>query len=272
MSRVSPVALISSMRWSTWAGSIAPTVEEVVVLPSHDPHAAARLAANEIYRPDRLVVCVGDSITRGQVSADYASLLVRGLGPRGFQFANAGVNGDQAASLLNRIDEVVARKPDVITLLIGTNDVRGATGANIDEQYVMVMDALLTKLRVESDARIAVLDIPMLGEEPGSELNERARAYNQALRNLAAAHGVPCLPLHERLAALLPVHHRPPRFAFSTRRTIRAALTHTVLRRSRDEIAHPNGLAVLTDHIHLTERGAAAAAELIGGFLAEPDR
>jgi lysophospholipase L1-like esterase len=217
----------------------------------------------------RLVTCVGDSITRGQVSADYVSLLGREYESRGFRLGNAGVNGEQAAGLLNRIDEVIAGRPDVITILIGTNDVRSATGANIDEQYVMVMDALLTRLRTETDARIAVLEIPMLGEDLGSELNERVRAYNQALRKLAAAHDVTCLPLYDRLAALLPEPHRPPAFAFSTPRTIRAALSHKILRRSWDEIARSNGLAVLTDHIHLTERGAAVVAEVIGGFLAE---
>lgn len=38
----------------------------------------------------------------------------------------------------------------------------------------------------------------------------RMDAYNQALRRVAAAHAVECLPLQDRLASLLPKEHHPP--------------------------------------------------------------
>ena len=46
-------------------------------------------------RPDAttLVVCAGDSITQGQVSANYVNRLNDDWKQRGYQFVNAGING-----------------------------------------------------------------------------------------------------------------------------------------------------------------------------------
>jgi hypothetical protein len=44
---------------------------------------------------------------------------------------------------------------------------------------------------------------------------------------------------------------------------VRAILSHHILRRSWDDISGRNGLAVLTDHIHLNDRAAAVVADLI---------
>ncbi|MFV8052550.1 SGNH/GDSL hydrolase family protein [Mycobacterium sp. 48b] len=74
---------------------------------------------------DRMrIVCAGDSITRGKLSADYIAMLrQRPVGERA-EFVRAGVNGDLAHNLLQRLDTVIAADPDVVTVLIGTNDAR----------------------------------------------------------------------------------------------------------------------------------------------------
>ena len=40
-----------------------------------------------------------------------------------FRFLNHGVNGDLAWNGLQRLDRVIAERPDFVTILIGTNDV-----------------------------------------------------------------------------------------------------------------------------------------------------
>lgn len=44
-------------------------------------------------------------------------------------------------------------------------------------------------------------------------------------------------------------------------------LGHLLLRRSWDDIGRRNGLALLTDHIHLNDRAADILADLVNGFL-----
>lgn len=229
-----------------------------------------------------LVACVGDSITHGSVSASYVDLLRRRLAPDGFAFVNAGVNGDLAWNVLQRIDDVIACRPDAVTLLVGTNDVnatrdaesqefyRGAKGLPqpaSEEWYAESVAAVLDRLRAGTEARLLVLDIPILGEDLDSVMNRRVDAYNLALREVCAARGVPCLPLHDGLVALLPPDHRPPPGVSDRMLMLRSAFAHLVLRRSWDDIARSRGLAVLTDHVHLSERGAAVAADLLADAL-----
>ena len=66
------------------------------------------------------LICLGDSITRGQVSADYVALLRTRLPDD--TVINAGVNYEPSSELVKRLDAVIAQDPDVVTVLIGTND------------------------------------------------------------------------------------------------------------------------------------------------------
>src|SRR5215831_11515000 len=131
-------------------------------------------------------------------------------------------------------------------------------------------EAILTRLRSQTSARIAVLDIPMLGEDLMSGMNHRVDSYNQALRQVAAAHAVECLPLHDSLASMLPAGHSPPPYRGRFGPMVRASLSHDMLHRSWDRISAANGLAVLTDHAHLNDRAAACVATLVADFIAGP--
>ena len=48
---------------------------------------------------------------------------------------------------------------------------------------------------------------------------------------------------------------------------IRASLSHNWLHRPWDRISAANGLAALTDHVHLNDRAAALAADLVADFI-----
>jgi hypothetical protein len=61
--------------------------------------------------------------------------------------------------------------------------------------------------------------------------------------------------------------HRPPPYTGDRLPIVRAMLSHSVLRRSWDEISRRNGLVVLTDQIHLNERAAAIVAGLVAEAL-----
>ena len=86
--------------------------------------------------------------------------------------------------------------------------------------------------------------------------------YNAALHETAARYGVPCLPLHDRLVQLLPGHVPPP-YEGQRGPIMRAAARHLLLRRSWGSISRRNGLALVTDHIHLNDRLGDVVADLI---------
>jgi lysophospholipase L1-like esterase len=252
-------------------------------LPGHrsdTPEAFARTGR----RPDAttLVVCAGDSITQGQVSANYVNRLKDDWKQRGYQFVNAGINGQLAYNVAQRLDAIIACRPDVVTLLVGTNDVNAGFDAEWQQRYRRQQDlpiaptmawyrenieAMLTRLRDETDARVAVIEIPILGEDLTSRMNALVDDYNAELRAVATAHEIPCLPLNAELRAALPVDHRPAPYEGSVSLVAKAAMGHLLLRRSWDDVGRRNGLALLTDHIHLNDRAAGVLADLISGFL-----
>lgn len=151
-----------------------------------------------------LVACVGDSITQGQVSANYVEMLRRRWGPAGFQFINAGVNADLAFNVANRLDAVIACQPDVVTLLVGTNDVNARFNEKWEQRYRKDqglpcsptaewfrenIETTLTRLSTETQARVVVLEIPPLGEDPLSRMNGLVDTYNLELAAAATTHG-----------------------------------------------------------------------------------
>ena len=228
------------------------------------------------------MVCAGDSITNGLMSANYVSMLQHDLG-WSYEVVNAGVNGELAWNLLQRLDDIIACQPDVVTVLIGTND----AAAHVDESwradyvkrqhlpqpptldwYRESLEQIVTRLRNETRATVALLEIPMLGEDLDSVHNQRVDQYNAAIHAVGARAGVPVLDVHERLVAALPDGRRSPRFDGSKRLMGAAFLQRLLFRRTYDEISERHGMALLTDHVHLNERAAAVVADAIGELVA----
>lgn len=69
------------------------------------------------------IVCVGDSLTAGygvSKKANWVSLLKENLN---YEVINKGVNGDTSFGVLTRsFQDIIALKPDICIVLIGTND------------------------------------------------------------------------------------------------------------------------------------------------------
>lgn len=250
---------------------------------SDGPHAYLRTGGPRS-NDGTLVVCAGDSITHGSASANYVDLLKQRLQPEGYAFLNAGVNGNLAWNVLQRIDAIVACRPRIVTLLVGTNDVNATFSEAWTEMYrkeqglektpdldgyCESVAAILDRLRGAS-IRPVVLEIPMLGEDLSSTMNRRVDEYNAALRDICNEREVECLPLHERLAAMLPTDGTPPPYTGDRNLMARSIMTHLLLRRDWDDVSRRNGLTLLTDHIHLNNRAAAVVAELISDALTSP--
>ncbi len=230
------------------------------------------------------VACLGDSLTRAQLSVDYLDLLARRRPPGDVRLTRHGVNGDFAHNLLGRLDAVVAEAPDVITVLIGTNDARASLAGYAVERamqrkrlperpsadwFRQCLGDVVERLRTRTDATIALLTLPVLGQQLDGAAARASEAYSRVIAEVAAAHRVSCLPLHERQteelrrAAPPPIPFRHPTPAASIGVLARRAL----LRGSLDTIARRRGLVLTTDHIHQNSRGAGLVAEVIDAWL-----
>lgn len=242
-----------------------------------------RASARETAR-GRRVVCVGDSNVCGQVSVSFVDLLRQRLSDDDFHFINAGVNGDLAHNILLRLDDVVARQPDFVVILVGSNDVNATLNPGIclgyrlwkrlpqnpsAEWYHSNMVRIVRLLKEKTSARIAIISPPVLGEDLASLPNERIRAYCALLRDIATQENVAYLPVHERQEEYMRhVHHVAGRRHNANSRIMwTSLLRHYVLRRSFDSIARENGFVLTTEGLHMNGQGAAIVADEAESFL-----
>jgi lysophospholipase L1-like esterase len=236
------------------------------------------------------VVCLGDSLTRGQVSVDYVEMLAKRHVGGPATFTNAGVNDDLAFNVRQRLDPVIDLQPEVVSVLIGTND----ANASLSEKNIRMMTrmknlptrptiewfhesltAIVDRLTAETSARVGLLSIPVLGEQLESPSVQRSADYSAVIKEIASARNVTYLALHETQVAYLRAGAFTPGIRFRDGRLLSAsaAIQHFVLRRSFDSISRRRGLQLTTDLIHQNTRGAAMIADVIDQFLqhAEPE-
>jgi len=231
----------------------------------------------------RRVVCLGDSIVRGQVSTNFVNLLNQRMHKHGFHFVNAGVNGDLAYNVLMRLKTVVDKQPDFIIILVGTNDVIGALVPRLAKWYRRAkrLPQLPTEqwyrdnilkivqyLKENTRAKIALASLPVLGENLMSTFNNTINAYNGHLKEIAAQEQVGYLPVHERQKEYLTSTQPTGRDFESDGRLTRGLLIrHYLLRQSFDTISKRYGYILVTDGIHMNSRGASFIIEEIESFL-----
>ncbi len=124
---------------------------------------------------------------------------------------NAGVNGNNSADLLARIDkDVLKRSPGIVILMIGTNDMLNTRNMLTLQEYEKNYQELLIKLKQK--ATVVVMTIPPVNSpyiiKRKPELNfkengpqERVDSANTIIKKLAKENKCVLLDLHRVLLA-----------------------------------------------------------------------
>ena len=230
------------------------------------------------------VVCFGDSITRGQISANYIRILGSKPTLRGYRFINAGVNSDLTLNLLRRVRFVTALRPDIVTLLVGTNDAI-ATVRPFSAIYFSIFKGMyyqpdldyssanLTRiirfLKEHTNARVALTSIPPLGEVLDSRPMELIRTYNTRWMQIARREDVDFLPLFERQTDYLAALGAAARRAYngSTFLTAEFIARHLLTGETFERYSQRKGFNLLTDGVHMNHIGAGLIAEVLENYL-----
>jgi lysophospholipase L1-like esterase len=137
-------------------------------------------------KPERIVF-LGDSITDG----DTYPLLVRQALAEAEKpvpvCINAGIGGDTAAGMLKRLDrDVFARRPTVVTLSAGINDVLHKVP---DADYQRDVTAIAERMK-KAHVRLIILNLTILGDKHADSDRQLAR-YNDILHDVAQAYDIP---------------------------------------------------------------------------------
>lgn len=181
-----------------------------LILP--DSNQTYVISGNKVTSSDLVYAALGDSLTSG-VGADkyeesYPYLLAQKLSQqenarielKAFSYPGAKT-GDFIQNLLS---PAIVAKPDVITLLIGTNDVHGNIGLeNFRKNYEYILDRLISGTR----STIYVLGLPNIGADdlfvPPYDyyFEHQTRSYNKIIRSLAEERGLRFIDLIDSTSA-----------------------------------------------------------------------
>lgn len=149
------------------------------------------------------IVCLGDSITeQGEHPGGYVWLVrhyLNNLYPNaGIEVINAGISGHKSTDMLARFErDVVEKKPDLVTISVGVNDVwhgffdnhskgDGPNGIPLVD-YRKNVEQMVSQGE-KAGAQIVILSATVIGENLTNAENRKAEAYNRALEDIAAKH------------------------------------------------------------------------------------
>ncbi|MCA9024366.1 MAG: DUF2920 family protein [Planctomycetaceae bacterium] len=152
------------------------------------------------------IVTLGDSITKGirtGVTADetFASLTEASLVAEGMscKVINVGIGGERTDQALRRLDEIIALKPQVVTVMYGTNDSYvdpGRVASRITvEEYTSNLQEIVTRLLLAGIQPILMTEPRWAADAGLNGLDEhpdlRLAHYVDACRDVADQLGVP---------------------------------------------------------------------------------
>ncbi len=181
-----PIAARRSRSRKRWSSLVSCTLlmslcslavsSQLYPAPSLNPLTVSLpLLANQLaYAHGTSIVCFGDSLTQGVGASpghDYPSLLSKALGT---SVINAGVDGDETADALKRLDtDVLAKDPRLVIVELGANDFLDNVPLN---RAFANLDTIVQ--RIEAQGAVVVL----VGPAPSPLSNALQKDYDRIIQ------------------------------------------------------------------------------------------
>lgn len=164
----------------------------------------AMIAGAALVKNGDAIAFLGDSITEHgwRVDLGYIHLCEIAFKANGLDIKAipAGRSGDKSNEMLARLDvSVLSKNPTWMTLSCGVNDIIHKPGIPL-EDYKKNITAILDKCE-QRGIKVLVMTATMCGEDAKLERNERAKAYNAWLLEIAAQRNLPVADLNAIMRA-----------------------------------------------------------------------
>jgi lysophospholipase L1-like esterase len=232
----------------------------------------------------RVIACIGDSLTHGNIGDCWVETL-RNEFPEDI-FLNEGINGDVVWQVQQRLEPILACKPDIVILMIGSNDVMASFNKKSGESYrrnnklpeVPTFESyqkLLPKLidSLSASSKIAICTLPPIGENKDSIVNNHVNKFNKFIELIAKNKNITLLPVSKLLREDLSIRTYPSRSDYDPstlpiiKRIYGGAVQHYIFKKSWDEVAKSKGQWILFDQVHLGERGAKIVFNIVKKYI-----
>ena len=154
------------------------------------------------FKPKRIIF-FGDSITQQGVSKKgYITLSKQSLDSTKYDVLGAGIGGNKVYDLYLRLeDDVLNKKPDLVVIYVGINDVwhkqSSHTGTDYDK-YLKFYQALINKIQGVG-SKVVLVTPSVVGEKKDgtNELDADLNKYAAGIRELAAKNNLPVCDLRK---------------------------------------------------------------------------
>jgi lysophospholipase L1-like esterase len=232
----------------------------------------------------RVIACIGDSLTHGNIGDCWVETLHNEF-PEDI-FLNEGINGDVVWQVQQRLEPILACKPDIVILMIGSNDVMASFNKKSGESYrrnnklpeVPTFESyqkLLPKLidSLSTISKIAICTLPPIGENKDSIVNNHVNKFNKFIELTAKNKNITLLPVSKLLREDLSIRTYPSRSDYDPstlpiiRRIYGGVVQHYIFKKSWDEVAKSKGQWILFDQVHLGERGAKIVFNIVKKYI-----
>ena len=149
------------------------------------------------------IIFFGDSITQAGVQpGGYVDLIKKALGTENYEVIGAGIGGNKVYDLYLRMEnDVLNKKPDLVVIYIGVNDVwhkqSSRTGTDYDK-FIGFYNALIKKIQ-DNGAKVVLCTPAVIGEKKGgaNEMDADLDKYSGAIRDIAAKNNLPLCDLRK---------------------------------------------------------------------------
>ena len=235
---------------------------------------------------NKIVACIGDSLTHGNVGQSWVDYLR--LEFKDTIFLNEGINANTSWQVLQRLEPILECKPDVIILMIGTNDALGSFDVNSGLRYkrnnklpeVPTFDKYkeyLPKIieRLSVSPKVAICTLPPVGENKESKVNQHVNQFNDFIKIVAKQKKIHLLQVSDSLWSDIDSRTYPSEIDYNPksipllRRIFGGIFHHYLFKKSWNDIAESKGQWILFDQIHLNERGAYIVFNLVKSFISK---
>lgn len=150
-------------------------------------------------------VAIGDSLTSGvgvesfEQSYPYQVAELLSENDNQVELKTFAVQGARSLDALVVLDEIIKTSPDIITILLGTNDIHGNIfRKTFRENYAHI----LNRLTEETDATVYVISVPFTGTADlllppyGHYFDWQTRRFNETLKELSREYSVEYIDLY----------------------------------------------------------------------------
>lgn len=198
------------------------------------------------------IVAIGDSITEAGgylrdidavLAAQYPDLKLP-------KIINVGISGQKAEDLVKRFEkDVVAKKPAVVTLSIGINDVWHRLNKPHDEAILKAYQENVTKMVEQAQAagiKVILVTPTVIQEDPETEGNKWLKMYIAAEKQIAADKKCQIVDLHQMFL-------------------------ETLAKMTKDTKPEPGKRLLTSDGVHMNPTGDALMALGVLRVLGVPD-